>query len=261
MKNYARKRTVVKSIKKADNQATKKIDKTQNKVLMSLNKKVNMLVKRPELKYLYSYLPWNQTDLGNTAPALVGNIYYNGYLFDSCLNLSQGTDYNQRIGDVIRIKFTNFKYTIGFPTPVIDTSGNLQTPYGGYTGAVRVCLIQDTDQLNDFSTTTVPALQDIFNNGYTNGGTLTPMNQLFKDRFKLLYSKVHLLDGINKFVVHGSVNLRHNIKVTYNGSTNTIQSAGKNHIYIVAFSDIVYQSPAITMPSMSYSCSHAFEDC
>lgn len=253
------------TLSKAKSGEVKKQDKLQNKVLTTLQKKVKQLEKAPELKYLYSYLPWNQTDgQTTTGPALLGNMYYNGYIFDTCLNLSQGLDYQQRIGDVINIKYTSLKYTIGFPQPIIDNSGNLTVPYAGYTGAVRVCLVQDMDIINQNNTSQqiVPTINDIFNTeGYGNLGTLTGLNPDLRGRFKLLYSKIHILDGINKFIVHGGVNLRHNIKTTYNNPSNNVYSAGKNHIYMIAYTDSVYAEAGVGMPQMSYNVTHRFVDC
>lgn len=70
--------------------SNKKVDTVQDKQIKTLVKKVAKLEVEPELKYIHNYLTANV----GTSP---GDAYF-------ALNIAQGDDYNQRVGEEIMLK-------------------------------------------------------------------------------------------------------------------------------------------------------------
>lgn len=88
MKNQSYKKPKSKGYK--DNYAVKKVDKNQDKALKALTKKVAKLEASPEVKYKFA------SSLAQV-PGVAGSTFFG-------LNIGQGDDFDQRIGEEIMLK-------------------------------------------------------------------------------------------------------------------------------------------------------------
>lgn len=162
-----------------NNRATvKKVDKYQDKKIKQLEKKVNALEDKPEVKYS---LQSSDGTLTTTTPQLTI-----GPLIDN------GNDIDDRIGNKITMKWMEYRARVGF-TDVLS----LDTPF-----SVRVIILWDKrtngNVLDTFflNTTTSPSEERLANSLLDDRDGITliqaPYYYDLKDRFTILHDKTYI---------------------------------------------------------------------
>ncbi len=150
----------------------------------------------------------------------------------SLSTVAQGTDYNQRVGNSIKIQSIDLRYRIFMNT----TSGNT---------VVRVILFRDLD---GYGTAPTPSI--LMANGIgTTTAPLAEKNFLNRKRFSILYDYIDTLSpqGERGYATH--VHIPHEGHILYLGSTAAAASNGKGSLYLLVLSDESTNSPSLAFQS------------
>lgn len=167
----------------------------------SLSKDVRLLksIINSEKKYHDRELSLNIT----TTPNIVG-----------CTEIAEGTDNNERVGRVVKLKSVHLK---GFVRFTDDTLAQQ---------IVRIAVVADTE--NNGS---APSQSDIFENT----GVMSFRNMQNSNRFRFLYDKMFYFtknDGLGD-LHHLHMNLKKDMHINWSGSLGT--NYDKNNIFLIAW--------------------------
>jgi len=150
----------------------------------------------------------------------------------------QGLDYNQRVGNSIKLQEIEINARIFMNT----TSGN--TVY-------RFLVVRDLDGYG-----TTPAVSDILANGV--GSATAPLaikDFLNRKRFSILFDEMGTLSPQGERGVYITVKMEHAGHILYLGSTAAAASNGKGSLYILVLSD-----ETVNMPSLAFQSRVTFTD-
>ncbi len=151
----------------------------------------------------------------------------------SLTSVAQGLDYNNRIGDSIKLQRIQIRSKI-----LMNTTS---------TGSVmRVILFRDLYQNG-----TAPT----FTNLLGGAGTLNPINWLLKDRFAILADELLFLSPNGQDGAVSEIDLQHEGHVKYIGTSSSSGSNGFGSVYLAALSD-----ESTNLPQLSFHCRVTFTD-
>jgi len=153
--------------------------------------------------------------------------------FVDLINIQQGLDITERIGNKINIKY-------------IHINGFIQHNNTATVGQVcKVMIVTNKQQVPD----TTPTATQLFSDP-TNSST-SPINKLTAGQFRILYSKTIIVDPSNETKIL-KINKKCNLLQQYNGvATTDIQ---RNGLYLVMCSSDNTNKPTLTFNSrVSYT--------
>lgn len=153
-----------------------------------------------------------------------GNIY-------SISTVGQGTDYNQRIGDSIKMQH-------------IEVHWRLYKNTGSTQSLVRIMLVRDLDGYG-----TAPATGDVLQSVGTATSVSSPTDWLNRKRFSVLRDEYHTLNNTGDSTVCGVWEVPHSGHVLYLGTTAAASSNGKGSLYVLVISDEPTNTPSVSFYS------------
>lgn len=166
-----------------------------------------------------------QTDNASATFNTTGTVY-------SLSTVVQGTDYDERVGNSIKLQEIEVNARVFMNT----TSGN--TVY-------RVILFRDLDGYG-----TAPISADLLENGVAS--TTAPLafkNFNKRKRFSILFDERGTLSPQGERGVYISIRMSHDGHILYLGSTAAAGSNGKGSLYLLAISDETTNLPSIAFQS------------
>jgi len=190
----------------------KKVDTNQDKAIKLLKKEVDKLKEEPEIKYKDSVTLLQVPDLTGT------DIYFG-------LDIAQGDDFNERVGEEILLKKQEWQISIqSLPTTISKR--------------YRVIMFMDR-QVNGnppaiFATTS--ATSGLLDNLSIADAFYAPHNQRTSERYKIYYDKLHIynpedsLSGYRKEIRFGKT---FNTKIKYADSTGTLTALTSKNIWVL----------------------------
>lgn len=155
----------------------------------------------------------------------------NGTIY-SLSTIVQGTNFNERIGNSIKLQSIDVRYRIFMNT----TSGNT---------VVRVIIFRDLDGYG-----TAPTVTDVLAQGV--GSTTAPLAMhdfLNRKRFSYLYDYVDTLSPQGERGFATEVHIPHEGHILYLGSTAAAASNGKGSLYMLVISDESTNTPSVAFQS------------
>lgn len=155
-----------------------------------------------------------------------GSVNNTGFVQNICV-IPQGTDYNNRIGDSIKLQ--RIRSCIRFSINASDT-----TSVGTY---LRLMIVRDLDQNG-----TAPTISEML----TATSELATYNHLREGRFSYLYDEVFNLSNVagdsNGYTIFDTSHEGH---IKFIASATSSASAGKGTVYFVAISNQSSNTPDI----------------
>lgn len=135
----------------------------------------------------------------------------------------QGTDYNQRIGDSIKMQHIYMGYRWQIGASATKTF-------------VRTILVRDLDGYG-----TLPTVTSILESA----DVLAPKKYLNTDRYSVLYDEVETLSSVSETLTVSRYFTPHEGHIKYLGTTAADASNGKGSMYIVFLSSEVTNQPRV----------------
>lgn len=195
--------------------ATKKVDTAQDKALKTLTKKVARLEAEPEVKYL-----WN-SDLA-TVGVPAGDIYF-------ALNIAQGDDFNQRVGEEVMLKKEEWIVEVIMPVS---------------TSSVRYRVIHfmdvQTDGNNPALLTSTSLAAGLLDNSVITDTQYSPINPRCTERYKVYSDKSYIFNRIDSGSAERHVirtSKAYNTKIKYATSGATVAALPSKCSWIAVFVD------------------------
>lgn len=145
--------------------------------------------------------------------------------FQPLHSIAQGSDYNQREGNKVVIRYITARGFIKHNNTATDGQ------------VLRVMLVWDKQQISD----TTPTAGDLFS--VAAESVTSPMNPRNAGRFKVLWSKIYIVDPSNE-IKSFYLNKRLSMPIRYNGTANT--DIQKNGLYLVISSSDNINKPTFT---------------
>lgn len=216
---YAKKKN--KTLKATKNMATKKEDKMQNKVLTSLSRKVNTLIRQPEIKYF--------VDNSGTVSVSTTGQWYAAFSKD----ITNGTTDINRIGDQVICKSLHIKGTINM-YPLITTA------------FVRMILVRYKGDYYNYAPNAADLLMTPDFRSFYNKET-------YKDLFDILHDKTYNLVATQQsqqiyFKIHKNL---HNSRAKWDtGLALNAPTVGHYFMYIIG------DTPLAPLPYINFT--HVF---
>lgn len=177
----------------------------------------------------YSDVKYLTTIVGTTSGTLAGTVHAISQ------SIVQGDNIDQRSGDKITLQ----KISLRLLQTAITASSTL-----------RVILFTDTK-----ANGSVPTVGDVLTSAAVTG-SLTSVN-LLKNRFHVLYDAIKpmVIGGSNQTVVH-DIQLKQNLNVYYQDSTNIAGANSANALFMLVISD----TGGATAPTYFFSCQMTYSD-
>jgi len=153
------------------------------------------------------------------------NTIYNGVvggvLINQVLFIAQGTDYNQRIGDSVKVANVRVEYLLAANVTAL-------------TNFTRIILLRDFMNLGQ-----LPGITDVLQDTSTNALAITsPYLHSLGDRFEVLYDMVHAQTyASDNGVIHERRAFGINDHVLWKGSTNSAADTWQGHFVFIVISD------------------------
>lgn len=144
--------------------------------------------------------------------------------------LVQGLDYNQRVGDSLKMQRIECRYRWQINTSAVKTF-------------VRVLLVRDLDGYG-----TTPAVTDILESA----DVIAPVKFLNKDRFSILYDDIETLQIVNESSSVGVYVTPHEGHIKYLGTTAAAASNGKGSMYLIFVSSEATNTPRVDFYTRIY---------
>jgi len=145
--------------------------------------------------------------------------------------IAQGLDFNNRVGDSIKIQRIIF-------------TGRINVNAATTTTTVRVLLVRD---LQGFGTR--PLVSDVLQTVGTASAPLSPMNFLNRDRFSVLFDELMTLSPSTNYSAPVSYDVPHAGHIKYLGSTAADASDGNGTLYWITLSDEATNLPSYSLCS------------
>lgn len=166
-----------------------------------------------------------QTDNASASFDTTGTVY-------SLTTIAQGTDYDERIGNSIKLISLEINARI-----FMNTSSG-QTVY-------RFIVFRDLDGYG-----TAPTTSDLLDGGIgTSTAPMSFVDFLRRKRFSILFDERGTLSPQGERGVYVSVHMEHDGHVLYLGTTAAAASNGKGSIYLAVLSDETTNAPTIAFQS------------
>lgn len=205
-------------------------DKQQDKQISKLKKKVSLITKQIEDKYIGNVI-LNQNII-QTAP------------YTYCLNvLQQGTSLTTRLGNEVYMKYLRLKMYL------YNTANAFS-----YDNMIRIVIVREVPQLGS-----AISLNSLF--GVANPYPYTlyeNQNRDFKHRFKIVYDRTYnLWDNNNLFQRVITINKKLGFTTNYaRGNAGTVADIDTNGLHLVVFS----QKGTVGVTYITYEYEITFED-
>lgn len=174
-----------------DKYAVKKVDKTQDKAIKRIERKVNAMENRKELKY---------------RDVVVDDPFSTNGQITSLNPIDRGDQYFEREGDNIYTKSIRISYIITKPAAVLNSD---QSP------PFQVRCVLMWDKANNGSSavqlftgatpTPIEEANSIFDNRQQATIINAPYYQGTRDRFKVLYDRIHVINNSSSMVANSLV--------------------------------------------------------
>ncbi len=155
----------------------------------------------------------------------------------SLSTVAQGTDYNTRVGDSIKMQRITVRYRL-FKNSSATAS------------MCRVILFRDLDGYG-----TAPTTADVLQTVGSATAPLTPPDFLNRKRFAIIRDELVDLNSTGDSSYSGVWDLAHEGHVLYLGTTAAAASNGKGSVYMLALSD-----EATNTPTIAFSARIVFTD-
>jgi len=204
-----------------------KKDYSQDKAIKNIQIKIKKMENKKELKY--------KDTTHNVAPDTTGNAV------SLCSGLVRGDEYNEREGDNIYAKSLRFSYILTKPSVAVDASS---PPY-----QVRMIILWDLARNGQNAvqlfTGVAPTDEEEANAVFDDRDGMTTINAPYyhgtRDRYKILYDKIHVINSTNP-QVNNSIVVRKSIplsgaKITYTdvGDTGAVSELVNRSLIFINF--------------------------
>jgi len=152
------------------------------------------------------------------------------------LSIAQGSDYNNRIGDSVKLDNMRIEYTLN----VNATAGQNLT---------RIVVLRDF-----MNTGAVPTLASIFQDVSSQAALIvSPYLHSLGDRYEVLYDAVHVqVTAADSAIVHKRVGLGINDHVLWSGTSSAIGDTYQGHPFLFAITDQGVNGPKLVVNATSY---------
>lgn len=151
--------------------------------------------------------------------------------------VAQGTDYDERIGNSIKMQH-------------IEVRGRIFKNTSATTSVMRVLLVRDLDGYG-----TIPTVANILEDITIGSPPLTQHNFLNRKRFSYLFDELLTLNNTGDSSAVFEIYMPHEGHIQYLGSTAAAASDGKGSLYMLFISD-----EATNTPTFSFSSRIVFTD-
>lgn len=190
----------------------KKVDTNQDKAIKQLKKEVDKLKEEPEIKYKDGVTLLEIPDLTGT------QVYWN-------LDIAQGDDYNERVGEEILLKKQEWQIAIN------STPSTVTKRY-------RVIMFMDrqTNGNPPAILATTSATSGLLDNLNIADVFYSPHNQRCIERYKVYYDKLHIFnpeDSLSGYRKEIRIGKSFNTKIKYADSTATLTAITSKNIWVV----------------------------
>jgi len=152
------------------------------------------------------------------------------------LSIAQGSDYNSRIGDSVKLDNLRIEYTLN----VNATAGQNLT---------RVVVLRDF-----MNTGAVPTLASIFQDVSSQAALIvSPYLHSLGDRYEVLYDAVHVqVTAADSAIVHRRIGLGVDDHVLWSGTSSAIGDTYQGHPFLFAITDQGVNGPKLVVNSTAY---------
>lgn len=194
-----------------NNYSVKKVDTKQDKAIKKLTKDVAKLQTDAEVK-----IHDDQTLLN--VPGVTGDFYWN-------LNIAQGDDVDQRVGEEIILKKQEWIVSIN------STATTVNKRY-------RVILFMDTQTNGNPPApfTSISPTSGLLDNSTISDTFYSPLNYRTNERYKVYYDKTHIFNiqdtlAASRHVIKCSKSF--NTKIKYASSQDTLDALASKNVWIM----------------------------
>jgi hypothetical protein len=143
----------------------------------------------------------------------------------------QGLDYQNRVGDSIKLQNISLNYRVFKNASATST-------------VVRILLVRDLDCAG-----ATPAVSDILQTVGSSTAPLTPYDWLNRKRFSILHDRLVVVNSTGNSAFAGMFSEPHEGHILYLGTAANAASQGKGSMFVVAVSDETTNTPTIAFSS------------